>query len=436
LFFKQEPSVPSFSVSRIAGKNILLAFLSLACCLAQAQNQTLTVTAYPAVDEIIKSAIPTWNKLHPDVEIRLISREMENHHTAMTTALSTRSNLPDVMALEFSRLGRFASAGGLEDLAQPPYLIGQYQSHYVPFAYKQGTTKTGAVVAAPTDIGPGTMLYRTDVLQKAGVTVAELTQSWESFVATGLKIKARTGAYLVSNAGDVKDILIRSGIKPGDGLYFDAQGNVLVDSPRFVRAFELARTIRQNKLDGKIPAWSNDWTQGFKTGAIATQMSGAWLVGHMAAWIAPTTKGLWRVTQLPDKTWAAWGGTFYVIPKNAQNKAMAWEFIKLMTLNRDLQLNAFKVKDAFPALLDAHTDPFYDEPLVFLGGQKARQWWREAAMNIQPIGVNKLDNIADEVVNTELDKVLSHGKDIRAALADAKALLDKRAHRYDARRLQ
>jgi multiple sugar transport system substrate-binding protein len=57
-------------------------------------------------------------------------------------------------------------------------------------------------------------------------------------------------------------------------------------------------------------------------------------------------------------------------------------------------------------------------------------------MNIQPIGVNKLDNIADEVVNTELDKVLNHGKDIRAALADAKALLDKRAHRYDARRLQ
>jgi len=40
------------------------------------------------------------------------------------------------------------------------------------------------------------------------------------------------------------------------------------------------------------------------------------------------------------------------------------------------------------------------------------------------------------VVNTELDKVLSHGKDIGAALADAKALLDKRAHRYDSRRLQ
>lgn len=403
---------------------------------AWAQKQTLLVTAYPAVDDIIRAAIPTWNKLHPDVELKLISREMENHHTAMTTALSTRSNLPDVMALEFSRLGRFAAAGGLEDLNQAPYNIGQYKDRFVPFAYKQGTTKRGAVVAAPTDIGPGTMLYRADVLQKAGVTEAELTQSWDSFVAAGLKIKARTGAYLVSHAADIKDILIRSDVKPGDGIYFDAQGNVLVDSPRFVRAFELARTIRQNKLDGKIGAWSNEWTQGFKSGGIATQMSGAWLAGHMAAWIAPTTKGLWRVTQLPEHAWAAWGGTFYVIPKNAQNKAAAWEFIKLMTLDRDLQLNAFKVKDAFPALLDAHNDPFYDQPLEFLGGQKARQWWREAAMNIQAIDIHKLDNIAEEVVNTELDKVLNRGKDIRTALADAKALLDKRAHRYDSRNLK
>ena len=403
---------------------------------AAATPVTLTVAVYPALDEIVKAALPAWSRLHPEVEIRLLSREMENHHTAMTTALSTRSNLPDVIALEFARLGRFAAGGGLEDLSQPPYRIGQYRDRFVPFAYQQGTTMSGAVVAAPTDIGPGTLLYRADVLRKAGVSESELTQSWESFVAAGLTIKARTGAYLVSHAGDVKDILIRSNVKPGDGIYFDAQGNVLVDSPRFVRAFELARRVRHNKLDGKIAAWSTEWSQGFKNGTIATQMSGAWLAGHLAAWIAPTTKGLWRVTQLPDHAWAAWGGTFYAIPKAAQHKAAAWEFIKFLTLDREQQLQAFKLKDAFPALLAAHDDAFYDEPLELLGGQQGRRWWREAALNIQAITTNKLDTIAEEVVNTELDKVLNRGKDIRAALADARALLDKRAHRYDARHLQ
>jgi multiple sugar transport system substrate-binding protein len=43
--------------------------------------------------------------------------------------------------------------------------------------------------------------------------------------------------------------------------------------------------------------------------------------------------------------------------------------------------------------------------------------------------VNKLDPIADEIINTELDKVLDQGKDIHAALADAKGLIERRIRR-------
>lgn len=396
---------------------------------ALAQNQSLIVTAYPAIDEIIKTALPLWKKRHPDVDIKLISRAMEDHHKAMSTSLSTSSNLPDVMALEFGYLGRFSAGGGFEDLTQAPYKIGEFKSRFVPFAFKQATTPGGSVLAVPTDIGPGTLLLRVDLLKKAGVTEAELTKSWDSYIASGVKIKAATGAYLVAHARDIKEILIRTNVKPGEGLYFDANGKVLVDSPRFVRAFELARAVRQQKLDGKIGAWSTEWSQGFKNGNIATQMSGAWLAGHMASWIAPDTKGLWRASQLPEKSWSAWGGTFYAIPKAAKNKALAWEFVQLMTLNRDAQLSAFKAQDAFPALLEAHTDPFYDQPIEFLGGQKARLLWREAALKINAIDVHKLDPIADEIINTELDKVLDQGKDIPTALADAKALLERRARR-------
>ena len=417
---------------RISTRGLLRkAFAPLALLLGASlcQAETLYVTAYPAVDEIIKAAIPMWQKKHPQVEIKLVSRAFDDHHTAMTTALSTSSNLPDVMALEFSYVGRFAAGGGLEDLAQAPYRIRDTQARFVPFAFKQGTTASGAVVAAPTDIGPGTLLYRVDVLKKAGVSEAELTQSWDSFVASGVKIKATTGAFLLAHARDMKDILIRTNVKPGEGLYFDAAGKVIVDSPRFVRAFELARKVRQQKLDGKIGAWSTEWSQGFKSGNIATQMSGAWLAAHLANWLAPGTKGQWRASQLPEKSWAAWGGTFYTIPKAAKNKALAWEFIQMMTLSREMQLSAFKVRDAFPALLEAHTDPFYEQPLDFLGGQKARLLWRAAALKINAIDVHKLDPIADEIINTELDKVLDQGKDIAAALADAKSLLERRARR-------
>ena len=397
---------------------------------AQAQ-QTLVIAAFPAVDDIVRSAIPLWKKSHPNVDIKVVSRQFSDHHTAMTTALSTTVYLPDVMALEVGYVGRFAQGGGLDDLARAPYNIKQFQSRYVPYAFQQATNRKGAVVAAPADVGPGTLLYRADILSKAGVNPGELTQSWDSYVATGTRIKQATGAYLMAHARDMKDIVIRAGIQPGEGLYFDSQSKVLVTSPRFVRAFELARKVRQQKLDAKVGAWSSEWTEGFKRGTIATQMTGSWLAGHLNNWLAPSTKGLWRAAQLPEGAYAAYGGTFFAIPRSATsaNKALAWEFIQMMTLSREVQLSAFKSQDAFPALLETYDDGFFEQPIDFLGGQKARVGWRTAVGSIVAVSVHKQDAFADEVINTELDKVLDRGKDINAALADAQRLLERRAHR-------
>ena len=394
-------------------------------------QQSLTIAAFPAVDEIVRSAIPAWKKLHPNVDIKVVSRQFVDHHTAMTTALSTSFYLPDVMALEVGYVGKFAQGGGLENLAKEPYNIQKFQARYVPYAFAQATNRAGAVVAAPTDIGPGTLLYRVDILSRAKITEAELTGSWDSYVDSGIKIKAATGSYLMAHARDMKDILIRAGIKPGEGLYFDSQSNVLVNTPRFVRAFELARKVRQNKLDAKVNAWTNEWSEGFKRGTISTQMTGAWLAGHLNNWLAPDTKGLWRAAQLPENAFAAYGGTFFAIARGSPvaNKPLAWEFIQMMTLNRELQLSAFKAQDAFPALLEAYDDPFFDLPIAFLGDQKARLGWRDATKKIVAVSVHKQDAFADEVINTELDKVLDRGKDISLALADAQRLLQKRALR-------
>jgi multiple sugar transport system substrate-binding protein len=399
--------------------------------LAASGGRKLTVAAFPLVDEIVRAALPSWRRLHPAVDVQVVSRQYADHHTAMTTALSTSVHLPDVMALEASYVGRFSQGWGLEDLSQAPYNVGRIADRFVPYAFDQTRNRRGARVAVPTDIGPGTLLYRTDLLARAGLSEADLTPSWEAYVAAGVKIKAATGAYLIGNAQSVKDIVIRSGLRPGEGLYFDKDSKVLVEAPRFRRAFELAREVRRRKLDAKVNAWSNEWAEGFRRGTLATDLTGAWMVGQMATWVAPGTKGLWRVAQLPENTFVGYGGSFYAIPRRAQpeQKALAWQLIELLTLDPALQLAAFKSQDAFPALLQTHQDPFFDEPVAFLGDQPARRLWREAARRITATQVHKQTNFADEVIGTELDNVLDHGKDIATALADARRLLERRAHR-------
>ena len=399
------------------------------CAAAQAATTTITVATFPDLDRAAKAALPRWNTLHPDIEVKVRSLQYMDHHPAMATSLATDSGLPDVMALDFRFVAKFTEAGGLEDLLKPPYSAGPLRERFVRYSIAQSTNSKGELAAIPADIGPGTLLYRKDLMDKAGIGEAQLTQSWDSFIEAGKLLKARTGAYLMADAADIRDIVLRSELKDGEGLYFDRSGKVLVDSPRFVRAFELGLAVRKAGLDARAVAWSNDWAAGFKQNRIASQMMGAWLAGQLKNWIVPESAGLWRAANLPGGTYASYGGSFYAIPRGAAHKAEAWAFIQFMTLDKDTQLGSLRTLDAFPALQEAHASPLMDEPLPFLGGQKARLMWRDAAARVPGIPVNKYDAMATDVIRDQFEKVASGGKAIGAALADAKALIERRARR-------
>lgn len=406
-----------------------LALPFLFCSSVWAQT-VLTVAAFPSVDEVVRAALPAWQKKHPNVQVKVVSREFADHHTAMTTALSASSGLPDVMTIEYGYLGRFAQSGGLEDLALEPYAVRQHQARFVGYAWAQAQHDSFGQIALPTDIGPGAMFYRVDTLQKAGVKPEQLAADWDSFLGAGKQIKDKAGVYLVAHARDVKDLVIRAGVQSGEGIYYDAQGQSLVGSaPRFKRGFELAKRVRDAGLDAKVNAWSNEWGESLKRGNVTVQMMGAWLGGHLQNWLAPQSAGQWRSGPLPEGVATSWGGTFYAIPKKSSQKALAWDLIQHLTLSKAQQQLAFERFNAFPALLEAQAGAYFEQPVPFLGGQKARVLWRDSAQKIKPSRVFRNDPIAEEIVNAELDLVLTKGKAIDAALADAHRLVQRRAQR-------
>ena len=131
-----------------------------------AQNVTISVASFPDLDRGIKLAIPLYKKLHPNVEIKLTSLAYADHHTAMTTALATGANLPDVMAVDMGFIGKFAESGGMEDLAKAPYNALQYRDKVARFTYPLAMSGQGVMVGMPVDIGPGALFYRKDLLDK------------------------------------------------------------------------------------------------------------------------------------------------------------------------------------------------------------------------------------------------------------------------------
>ena len=136
----------------------LPAFPAIAAAQRDSGRIKLTVAAFPLVDEIVKAALPGFRQRHPQVDVAVVSRQYVDHHTAMTTALSTSVYLPDVMALEASYVGRFSQGEGLEDLSKTPYEVERLASRFVPYAFDQTRNRRGARVAVPTDIRQGTKL--------------------------------------------------------------------------------------------------------------------------------------------------------------------------------------------------------------------------------------------------------------------------------------
>ena len=201
------------------------------------------------------------------------------------------------------------------------------------------------------------------------------------------------------------------------------------ESPRFVRAFELGLATRRAGLDANTPQWTNEWSEALKRGRVSTQMMGAWLVGHLKNGIAPATSGLWRATNLPGGLYGSYGGSFYAIPVKATHRDAAWEFVKFMTMDREIQLASLRAVNAFPALREAHSDPVFGQPVEFLGGQAAGVLWRDIAAKIPVVPTNRNDSVAAAIVNAEFDKVLTENKDIRKALADARSLIEQRIRR-------
>ena len=398
---------------------------------AQTGMKKITIAAFPSLDEAVKIALPGLKKKFPNYDIQLTALQYGDHHQALTTALATGQGLHDIEAVEIGFIGKFAEGGGLEDLNSAPYNAKMLTSLFVNYTVPQATSSDGRLVGMPADIGPGTTFYRKDLLEKAGVNPSEMN-TWEGYIAAGKKLQAKDKkVFLINSAASAAALIWRTNIPAGEGIYFSKDNKVVVgpDNARWVKAFTVAKQIRDAKLDAKIGEWSNEWYEGFKTGTVATQFSGAWLQGHFQNWMAPETKGLWRVQDLPDGAFAPWGGSFYTIPNASKNKAEAWNIIKYLTMDRAQQIASFKGNGAFPGLKSAWNDSSFNDPVEFLGGQKARLLWKSAAQKIKPLDVNKYDSVAETIVTTQLTSVLDEGKDIKQALTDARAEIEKRARR-------
>jgi multiple sugar transport system substrate-binding protein len=160
-------------------------------------------------------------------------------------------------------------------------------------------------------------------------------------------------------------------------------------------------------------------------GRVATQLSGAWLLGHLQNWIAPDAAGIWGASRLPDGIFGSWGGCFLAIPKQSRYPAAAWRLIEFL-ISPEVQLKGLELISAFPANRNSFSDESFNAPIRYLAGQRARQLFSDLAGKVHAVRTHKGDHIAFRVFQNALDEVFMKGESVEAALDSADAALRRR----------
>lgn len=406
-------------------KSITLAAMVSAAAIGSVQaEENIRFDGFPDFDSSLNVLLPGFTE-KTGVKVDYLMNNHGDHHTKLTTNLATGSGAGDVVVVDVEKIGPFVASGGLVNLSAS-FKADQYKDDFAPYAWAQGQGADGDVYGIPVDLGPGVMYYRRDLLKDTGENINEVIKDWDSYIAYGEELK-KNNVYLIASAADVAQAIIFTTVGDNEGLYFDAKGEPIVTSPRFVKAFTIAKEIRDKGLDARITAWSNEWYEGFRKGTFATQLSGAWLLGHLQNWIAPETSGKWGVENLPNGIYGSWGGSFLSIPKQSEHKEAAWKLIQYMTTEREVQLKHFETIGAFPANKTTYDSPIFNEEIPFLGGQKARLLFADVAKNIKPVLPAKGDHVARAIIlENALMQVLDEDRDIKEALAEAERLIKRR----------
>ncbi len=350
---------------------LLLSLLLLLCLLigagtASAQEDvTLTIWTFGSFfTDFYEGIEADYKEIAPHVSIVVEEIPYGQLYDNLQGALVAGVGAPDIVDVEQGVISRFLKGEpGLVDLAD---LIAPYTDDYIMaktglYAYE------GAIYGIDHCLCPVVLYYRHDIFADAGIEMPVAT--WDEFVeaASALAEQGIAGLVLSDRSwGDYYILLLQSG-SPG---FFDAEGNVIVDSPGNIAVLEWYLGLLDSGV--AIATESSQTTYGLMAeGKIAAAIGADWYGGFIKNNVADTA-GLWRAAPIPafeegGARTSTHGGTAYSITQQSEHKDEAWAFIEFALFDEDNKIFEFQVNNLLPPVIShldnealLSPDPYFD----------------------------------------------------------------------------
>ena len=377
------------------------------------------------LDEIAKEGGPSieWNKVS---DVPGESRQL------YVTSLTAKSPTPDVFAVDVIWAGEFAQRGWLEPLNG--YFSDDELSNFNQ-SFLSAATVDKKVYAAPLYVDGTHLFYRKDLLDKYGL---QPPQTWEELIADAQTVmdgEKNPQLYgFVSMWAKIEGLFMNwlSFVYGNGGSFFDADGNVAVNSPAAIKATQtMVDILYKYKIapESILNAKPDDARTLFQQGRAVFLMVQDFVYAPLSADDSPV-KGKFDFKRNPyfeghpDAHSTAMGGWLLAVNANSEHKEQAMDLVKKFT-STPSELWAAQNDNRAPGRSDVYSSPELADAKVLskLGEDYAVGVVRPSAQT------GNLYSQVSDTMQIEITNALHQEKTVEEALNDAaeklKSILNK-----------
>jgi N,N'-diacetylchitobiose transport system substrate-binding protein len=245
---------------------------------------------------------------------------------------------PDVAEVGTTWTPEFADAGALADLSPAVKQAGLARD-LVPGLVDAGTVD-GKLYGMPWYAGVRSVIYRTDVFEKAGV---KPPTTWDELVEVGDTLKAKDPKMITFPVAGDSEYGVYPFIWGNQGQIAEEHGSSWksdISSPEAQQGidFYTGLATEHGFSSPAATTWDEaDLSDAFSRGDVAMMIAGSWTPGALVE-ANPDLKGKIGAFPIPGPDGGVapsfLGGSHLGVFETAQDKDLAWSFVKLMSTGR------------------------------------------------------------------------------------------------------
>ena len=387
-------------------------------------EEVLTVWCWDPTFNVyaMKQAEAIYQKDHPNFKLDIQEKVYTDIEQSIITAAEAGNydTLPDIFLMQDNSFQK--------NIANYPEVFTELSNSGINFDDFSGgklgdSTADGKHYGIPFDNGASIMAIRSDMVEKAGLTVEDFKDTtWSGFMDLAKKVVDANGVPMLTSSGG-SEIVIEMLQSAGASPIVD--GKVcMVDNEALREAIKVYKEL----IDEGIMVDYTDWDQyiaSMNKGDAAGVIQGCWIMSSIQA--AEDQSGKWAVVNMPAldgidgaTNYANCGGASWAVSSNCQNTELAFDFLKStyggsVELYDDLLPNAGAISSYLPA---AQSD-IYNQTSDFYGGQAVYKDIVEFAGKVPAINYGAYYNDIRSALTDAITNVVQNGADIDEEIQNA-----------------